>query len=60
MKSLMQLFQEKQNRNPRSTPRQLELPLGGTRLSKEEWAFLGELRRVREQIARIPTQTGTV
>lgn len=57
MKSLMQLFQEKQKRNPRSTPRQLELPLGGTRLSKEEWAFLGELRRVREQIARIPVRS---
>lgn len=31
---------------------QLELPLGGVRLNREEWQLLGELRRLREDLAR--------
>ncbi len=31
---------------------QLELPLGGVRLNREEWQLVGELRRLREQLAQ--------
>jgi hypothetical protein len=39
----------------RPTPpvyQQLELPLGGIRLKREEWEIVGELRRLRENLAR--------
>jgi hypothetical protein len=55
MKSLMQLFYEVQNKK-RPVVHQLELPLGATRLSREDWLFLRELERMRQRIAEIPQQ----
>lgn len=39
-------------RPSRPVYQQLELPLGGIRLSEEEWQIVGELRRLREALAR--------
>lgn len=39
-------------RKPRPVHQQLELPLAGSRVTRDELGFLLELRKLREQLAK--------
>jgi hypothetical protein len=51
MKTLRNLFLSPVRKN-RSVVEQLELPLAGARLTRDEANLLAELRRLREELAR--------
>ncbi len=53
MKTLTQLFRNMSTRRPsRPVFQQLELPLGGIRLGREDASVVYELRKIRESLAR--------
>ncbi len=52
MKNNLQNFLAHITRKTRPVCRQLELPLPGSRLTRDEANFLLEIRRLREQLAK--------
>jgi hypothetical protein len=48
----IQTFFRNVTRKTRPVHQQLELPLPGSRLTRDEASFLIEIRRLREQLAR--------
>lgn len=52
MNSLTRLLQRELRRAPRPVYQQLELPLSGVKLGKEEWATVLELGKLRAALAR--------
>ncbi len=51
MKNIQSFFRNV-TRKSRPVVQQLELPLPGSRLTRDEASFLVEIRRMREQLAR--------
>lgn len=52
MKLLTRLLQREMRRTVRPVYQQLELPLGGVKLGKQEWATVLELGKLRAALAR--------
>jgi hypothetical protein len=52
MKSLTRLLQRELRRTVRPVYQQLELPLGGVKLGKEDWATVMELGKLRASLAQ--------
>lgn len=53
MKSLIKMVQRQLRRPSLPVYRQLELPLAGIRLGEEEWRMVGELQKLRRQLAEL-------
>jgi len=51
MKNIQNLLWNRNRKSRRTVHEQLELPLPGSRLTRDEIGILGELRRVREEIS---------
>jgi hypothetical protein len=51
MKNIQDMIWNRSRRKPREFHEQLELPLPGSRITRDEVGFLGEIRRLREQLA---------
>ena len=50
MKTLQNLIWNRQRHTQRILHEQMELPLAGSRLTRDEIGFLAEIRRMKEQL----------